>query len=123
MRGAPHVGFSAFMRRINWRICAFTCGRPGRRRSRPPPPKPPESGTMPGNHGLRLNDDQGFGPALPQPAEDIEAIQFGPGLLPLEDGELLAKSDGFQGEFATWQKKVEWHSSTRLIFIRDGILM
>jgi hypothetical protein len=57
---------------------------------------------MPGNHGLRLDDDQGFGPALPQPAEDnpeqpIEAIQFGPGLLPLEDGELLAKSDGFSG--------------------------
>jgi len=70
------------------------------------PPKPPESGTMPGNHGLRLDDDQGFGPALPQPAEGnpeqpIEAIQFGPGLLPLEDGELLAKSDGFQGEFVT----------------------
>ena len=65
---------------------------------------------MPGNHGLRLDDDQGFGPALPQPAEDnpeqpIEAIQFGPGLLPLEDGELLAKSDGFQGEFVRWQKK------------------
>lgn len=83
---------------------------------------------MPGNHGLRLDNDQGFGPALPQPAEDnpeqpIEAMQFGPGLLPLEDGELLAKSDGFQGEFVTWQKKVEWHSSTRLIFIRDGILM
>src|SRR6266576_3190037 len=77
---------------------------------RPPPPKPPESGTMPGNHGLRLDDDQGFGPALPQPAEGnpeqpIEAIQFGPGLLPLEDGELLAKSDGFQGEFVMWQKK------------------
>ena len=65
---------------------------------------------MPGNHGLRLDDDQGFGPALPQPAEGnpeqpIEAIQFGPGLLPLEDGELLAQSDGFQGEFVTWQKK------------------
>jgi hypothetical protein len=65
---------------------------------------------MPGNHGLRLDDDEGFGPALPQPAEDhpeqpIEAIQFGPGLLPLEDGELLAKSDGFQGEFVTWQQK------------------
>ena len=65
---------------------------------------------MPGNHGLRLDDDQGFGPALPEPAENnpehpIEAIQFGPGLFPLEDGELLAKSDGFQGEFVTWQKK------------------
>ena len=65
---------------------------------------------MPGNHGLRLDDDQGFEPAFPKPAEDnpeqpIEAIQFGPRLLPLEDGELLAKSDGFQGKFVTWQKK------------------
>jgi hypothetical protein len=51
-----------------------------------------------------------FHTSLPQPAEGnpeqlIEAIQFGPGLVPLEDGELLAKSDGFQGEFVTWQKK------------------
>ena len=65
---------------------------------------------MPGNHGLRLDDDQGFGPALPQPAEHnpeqpIEAIQFGPGLFSLEDGELLAKCDGFQREFVTWQEK------------------
>lgn len=65
---------------------------------------------MPGNHGLRLDDDQGGRPALPQPAEHdpeqpIEAIQFGPGLLPLEDGELLAKSNGFQREFVTWQEK------------------
>jgi hypothetical protein len=48
------------------------------------------------DHGLRLDDDQGFEPAFPQPAEDnpeqpIEAIQFGPRVLPLEDGELLAK--------------------------------
>jgi hypothetical protein len=32
-------------------------------------------------------------------------FEFGPGLLPLKDGELLAKSDGFHGEFVTWQKK------------------
>ena len=61
---------------------------------------------MPGNHGFRLDEDQGFGPALPEPAKDnpeqpIGAIQSGAGLLPLEDGELLAKSDGFQGEFVT----------------------
>ena len=65
---------------------------------------------MPGNHGLRLDEDQGFGPALPPPAEHnpeqpIEATQLGPGLLPLQDGDLLAKSDGFQGEFVTWQEK------------------
>ena len=77
---------------------------------RAPVPQPPESGTMPGNHGLRLDEDQGFRPALPQPTEHnpeqpIEATQLGPGLLPLQDGELLAKSDGFQGEFVTWQEK------------------
>ena len=65
---------------------------------------------MPGNHGLRLDDDQGFGPALPEPAEAnpeqaIGAIQFGAGLLPRKDGALLAKSDGFQGEFVTWQEE------------------
>ena len=92
---------------------------------RPPPPKPPESGTMPGNHGLRLDDDQGFGPALPQPAEGnpeqpIEAIQFGPGLLPLEDGELLAKSDGFQGEFVMWQKKgAQVSAQARVTMVRS----
>ena len=59
---------------------------------------------MPRNHGLRLDDDQGLGPAIPQPTEHnpeqpIEAIQFGTRLLPLENGELLAKSDGFQRKF------------------------
>ena len=88
------MGFSAFMRRINWRICAFTCGRP-------------------------------FRPALPQPAEGnpeqpIEAIQFGPGLLPLEDGELLAKSDGFQGEFVMWQKKgAQVNAQARVTMVRS----
>jgi len=57
---------------------------------------------MPGNHGLRLDDDQGFGPALPQPAEDnpeqpIEAIQFGPGLLPLEDGRVAGEERRLPG--------------------------
>ena len=65
---------------------------------------------MPGNRGLRLDDGQGFGPAVPHPAEDnpeqpIQATQFGPGLLPLEGGELLAKSEGFQGEYVTLEKK------------------
>ena len=59
---------------------------------------------MPRNHRLWLDDDQGLGPAIPQPTEHnpeqpIEAIQFGTGLLPLENGELLTKRDGFQREF------------------------
>ena len=68
-------------------------------------------------------------------------------LLPLEDGELLAKSDGFQRKFVAWQEKgtqvgnhrtgkgnhhpilverrsqAEWYGSNRLILRRDGILM
>jgi len=32
-------------------------------------------------------------------------MQSGPGLLPLENGELLAESDGFQGEFVPWQEE------------------
>jgi len=31
LRGSPQVGFSAFVRRINRRICALTGGSPGRR--------------------------------------------------------------------------------------------
>ena len=36
---------------------------------RPPTPKPLESCTMPGHHGLRFDDDQRFRPAIPQLAE------------------------------------------------------
>jgi hypothetical protein len=32
------------------------------------------------------------------PEQAIDAMQFGTGLLPLEDGELLAKSSGLQSE-------------------------
>lgn len=107
---------------------------------------------MPGHHGFRLDHDQRFGPALPQlaehnPEEPIEAIQFRAGLLPLEDSELLAKSDGFQSEFVAWQEKgtqvsncctgkgnhrrilaerrpqAKWCRFNRLILLRDGILM
>ncbi len=47
--------------------------------------------------------DHHFGQlAEPHPKQ---LIQFGPGRLPLEDGELLAKSSGFQDEFVTWQEK------------------
>jgi hypothetical protein len=65
---------------------------------------------MPGHHGLRLDDDQRFRPAIPQlaehkPEQPIKALQFGTGLFPFEDGELLAKNDGFQREFVNCQKK------------------
>ena len=102
----PHVGLSAFMRRINWRICAFAFGRPGRRRcdrhrqNRWKPARCQET-TVSGLTMIRASDQ----PATAGEGQPIEAIQFGPGLLPLEDRELLAKSDGFQREFVTWQEK------------------
>ena len=53
---------------------------------------------MPGNHGLRLHDDKGVGPARPKmakryPEEPIEVAQFGTCLFPFEDSELLAKGE------------------------------
>jgi hypothetical protein len=86
-------------------------------------------------------------PAQHNPEQPIEAIQSGTGLLALEDSELLAKSDGFQGEFMAWQEKgtqvcnyrtgkgnhrrilverhaqAKWCRLNRSIFLRDGILM
>jgi hypothetical protein len=44
------------MRRIKRRICSITDGRPIDV-AETQPPKQPESGTVPGNHGLRLDDD------------------------------------------------------------------
>ena len=65
---------------------------------------------MPGHHRLRLDYDQGLGPARPQTAErnpeqPIEVMQLGTGLLPLEDGELLTKSNGFQSEGVARQEE------------------
>ena len=61
---------------------------------------------MPGNHRLRLHDDQGLSPTRIHPAERspeeaIEVMQPGVGLLPLKNGELLSKSNGLQSEFVT----------------------
>lgn len=50
-----------------------------------------------------MHDDQGFSPtrihsAERSPEEAIEAMQSGVGLPPLENGNLLPKSSGFQSE-------------------------
>ena len=37
--------------------------------------------------------------------QSIDAVQFGTGLLPLKDGELLAKSSGFQSESVARHKE------------------
>ena len=65
---------------------------------------------MPGNHGFRLDHDQGLGPAGPQSAEHnpeqpIKAIQLRARLLALKHGKLLAKGSGFQSEIVTRQKE------------------
>jgi len=65
---------------------------------------------MPRHHRLGLYDNQGLDPTGPQPTEHnpeqtIDATHLGTGLLPLEHGQLLAKSDGFQGEFVTCQEE------------------
>jgi hypothetical protein len=59
---------------------------------------------MPGHNGFRFHNDQGLGPTRPQlaernPKQPIEAVQFGTGLFPLQNSELLAKSSGLQSEF------------------------
>ena len=61
---------------------------------------------MPGHNGFRFHNDQGLGPTRPQlaernPKQPIEAVQFGTGLFPLPNRELLAKSSGLQSEFVT----------------------
>jgi len=61
---------------------------------------------MPGNHRFRLHDDQSLSPTRIHAAERsseeaIEAMQSEAGLLPLENGELLSKSSGFQSELVT----------------------
>jgi hypothetical protein len=65
---------------------------------------------MPANHGFRLDNDQGVGPARPQSAErnpeqPIEPIQFRARLLPLKHGKLLAKGSGFQRQVVALQKE------------------
>jgi len=87
----------------------------------PNPPKEPEPSAMPGHHGLRLHDDQRFDPARPDAAEHnpeqpVETLQTGTGLLPLENAELLAQGNGFQGEFVAWQAEganVRHHSERK----------
>jgi hypothetical protein len=74
---------------------------------------------MPGNHGLRFDHDEGFRPAIPQSAEHnpeqpIEVAQFGTGLRPLEDSELLAKSGSFQREFVARQEQGTQVSNRRI---------
>ena len=61
---------------------------------------------MPGNNGFRFHNDQGLDPTGPQvternPKQPIEAVQFGTGLFPLQNSELLAKSSSFQSKFVT----------------------
>jgi hypothetical protein len=44
-------------------------------------------------------------PAKQNPEQPSDTFQFGTGLLPIENGQLLVKSDYFQNEFVAWQEK------------------
>jgi hypothetical protein len=53
---------------------------------------------MPRHHGFWVDDDEGFPPTRPQLAD-------GTGLLPFEDGQLLAKGSGLQSESVARHKE------------------
>src|SRR4051794_35656454 len=57
---------------------------------------------MPGHHGFGLDQYERISPTRVQPSkrrpeQSIQAIESGAGLLPFEDGELLAQSSPFPG--------------------------
>ena len=110
MRGAPQFGLSAFIRRINWRISPLTFGRPGRRnlernRQNSRNPARCQETTVSGLTMIRASVQSLPQTAERNPEQPIEVMQFGTGLLPLEDGELLTKSNGFQREFMARQEE------------------
>src|SRR5215467_437674 len=96
MRGAPQVGFSVFMRRINWRIVALISGRPGCRhvdriRQNRRNPARCQATTVSGFTTVRaaLHPDHTRRSAI-QNSRSRRLIKSGTGLLALENGELLA---------------------------------
>ncbi len=70
-----------------------------------PPPVQAESGTVPGDDGLWLDDHEDVTPARPQaaqrrPEQPVPGVQFRPGSLALEYGDLLAQGEDFEGDIA-----------------------
>ena len=76
MRGAPHVRFSATMRKMSSRNSLLTRLLPARySMPREPGPIEIEAGSMPTDDSLGLNEDQRFLPSRPDPSQqDPEGI-------------------------------------------------
>ena len=75
--------------------------RPATARPGSPPPVPAETGTMPADDRLRLDDQKHISPAGPgvsqnRPEQAVQKVQRRPGPFPFEDAQLLAKRQDFQ---------------------------
>ncbi len=110
MRGAPHVGFSATIRKISSRTSLLIGLLPtscvG---SRNPSPIQPKACTMPANDRLRGNQDQWSLPARPNssqndPEQLVDGTQSRTRSLGVESQQLLPKSEVFQDEFFSGAK-------------------
>jgi hypothetical protein len=68
-------------------------------RARSPSPEQSVTGAMPGDYRFRLDENESFGPVVPNapndnPEQPIELIQLGARLFPFVNGQLLTKSGG-----------------------------
>ncbi|SRR6266851_7504354 len=102
MRGAPHVGFSATMRKISSRTSVDSCF--------PPPcfltfeiklPVQVKPGSMPADHSCGSDHQQrlfpvGSKPACQHPEELVKAVAFWSGPPTLQYSQLLARCQIFQ---------------------------
>ena len=84
--------------------------RSSRAAPRPPAPIPAETGAVPADDGLRLDDDQRIfptGPAVAQcdPEQAIQRPYGRPGALAFEHGELLSEGEDFQRRFSAREKE------------------
>jgi len=105
MRGAPQSGFSWDIRRISRMGSGLTHGRPSTSS-----PEVAESLSMPPDDGLRLDQDEGRAPLLPDPRQAHPEGPVGHGVtwsggLVTEDGELLTEGEIFQSQLRTVPKR------------------
>ena len=100
MRGAPHVEFSATMRKIRF------CSSPAHSMARQPCPIKLESGSVPSDHRLRLNKHKRLFPSRPEPAhehpkESVMRSESRPRTPALQYDKLLPQSQILQEQVAT----------------------
>ena len=107
MRNAPHVEFSATMRKIRFlQFPANPLSSPAHSMSRQPCPIKLESGSVPSDHSLRLNKHKRLFPSRPEPAqehpkESVMRSKSRPRTPALQYDKLLPQSQIFQEEVAT----------------------